>query len=357
MDGSPERTREHEGVSAHAPVDELVFFVDRSGRIQWAEGSLDALGWSGQQLCARRVGEVGLAARLGPLHDELARCLAGAAPWSGTLQLGPEHHLAGRVTPLREHDGVVSGALVRLRDETELHRLRALAAGVNLADKVGQVFPGIRHELGNPVNSLKVALTVLRSNWTKLEARRVDDYFDRMLAELARIEHLLRSLRGFSALDQPIVERIDARALVQQIEGLTRSTTRPSGLRLVVECEDTLELAGDVRALHQVLLNLLSNALDAVAGRVRASIVVRVAGRGEWVAIEVIDDGPGIEPALRELVRRPFFTTKREGSGLGLAIVERLVLAMRGRLELDERPGGGTIARVLLESWRDDGAR
>lgn len=356
MDGAPARWSELAAAEL-ALADELVLLVDRSGGISWVEGRIAGI----DAALGRRIGELGFAGELARVHDELARCLAGASAWSGMLALidagGKDRLIACRVTPLRESDDGVSAAVVRLRDETELQRLRALAAGHNMADKVAQVFPGVRHELGNPVNSLKVALTVLRSNWTKMEAARVDAYYERMLGELARIEYLLEAMRSHSALEQPKRERVDVATLLRWVESLARSSRSPSGLDLVIEHEPALELVGDVRALHQVLLNLLSNALDAVAGRPRATLLLRAARRGEWVALEVIDEGRGIDPDLRECVGRPFFSTKREGSGLGLAIVGRLVAGMQGRFELEDRRGGGTIARVLLAPWEARDAR
>ncbi|MFV8752685.1 two-component system sensor histidine kinase NtrB [Nannocystaceae bacterium ST9] len=339
-------------------VEELVMLVDRSGRIAWVNEAIETTtGWPADEVRGRRTTDTGLRQRLGRLQDEIARCLVNGRPWSGVVHArepeGSERMLGCRVSPVRDQSGALIGALTFARDETELRRLRAIAEGVNLAENIGQVFAGIRHELGNPINSLKIALTVLRGNWSRFEQARVDEYLERMLGEVARVEYLLRSFRSFSALEELTIERVDASEILAQIQTFARGSAKSSAVELRVEIEPGLALAGDARALYQALLNLMSNALDAVAGRPAATITLRAARQGPWIALEVIDDGPGIEPSLRASVLRPFVTTKREGSGLGLAIAQRLAAGMKGVLELDDRPGGGTIARLLLSPWSE----
>jgi signal transduction histidine kinase len=98
--------------------------------------------------------------------------------------------------------------------------------------------------------------------------------------------------------------------------------------------------------LHQVLVNLLVNAVEAVAPGGRVGVRARVAG-GQ-VAIEVHDDGPGVPEALRERVFDPFFTTRAEGTGLGLAVCARVVAAHGGDIQVGVGPWGGALFTVTL---------
>ncbi|MCA1990362.1 MAG: hypothetical protein LDL07_14675 [Desulfarculus sp.] len=98
--------------------------------------------------------------------------------------------------------------------------------------------------------------------------------------------------------------------------------------------------------MRQVLLNLMINALEALNGRGRLDIAVRVDKRSIWV--EVADDGPGLPPGQAEQVFDPFFSTRERGSGLGLAIAKRIVEAHGGRLQAANREGGGALFSFSL---------
>jgi CheY-like chemotaxis protein len=132
-------------------------------------------------------------------------------------------------------------------------------------------------------------------------------------------------------------------------------------------CRIELELAphapaeGDATQLQQVLLNLVTNAAEALAER-RGRVIVRTgctevgahatgaegAGPGRYVFLEVEDDGPGMDAATRLRIFEPFFTTKFSGRGLGLAAVQGIARAHRGAVEIESEPGRGTRLRVLM---------
>jgi two-component system sensor histidine kinase HydH len=100
----------------------------------------------------------------------------------------------------------------------------------------------------------------------------------------------------------------------------------------------------DPQRLRSVLENLINNALESGEGEVE----VRCAARHQQAEVSVLDRGAGIPPAVRAKVFDPFFTSKSTGSGIGLSVARRFVEAAGGRLELEPRAGGGTVARVLL---------
>jgi two-component system NtrC family sensor kinase len=100
--------------------------------------------------------------------------------------------------------------------------------------------------------------------------------------------------------------------------------------------------------LNQAMMNLISNALDAVGDAGAIEIVARA--EGEWYSIAVSDTGPGIPPAIRERVMEPFFTTKPvgQGTGLGLSISYSIVKKHGGTLELGDADGSGTKATIRI---------
>jgi signal transduction histidine kinase len=105
----------------------------------------------------------------------------------------------------------------------------------------------------------------------------------------------------------------------------------------------------DAEQWNQLLLNLLQNALAATeeTGR-RPAVALRASRLGGRIAIEVVDNGVGIEPADRDRVFEAFYSTRKGGTGLGLAVVRRIARAHGAELELDSAVGEGTTVRVVL---------
>ena len=336
---------------ARSPATMLVV-VERNMRVSWISAASERLtGWRPSDLWDRPLES--LQHRFGWNLDlgEVARTLSEGTEWSQDLCLrtrgGELLRICVEVLALRGDDDELIGALLVARDDTELQRLRSVAEAVNLATNAGQMFAGIRHELGNPINSIKTALTVLRMNWQHFDASHVDHYFERMLVEVGRVEYLLRSLRSFSAFENLQLRQVSLGAALTEIVRISVRTAHSLGVNIHLEDPQGLSVVADERALYQIFLNLVTNALDAVEQtRGRVSLRARrIPGRK--IAVEVVDDGPGIPSDQLTAVRRPFFTTKAHGTGLGLTIVDRLVAEMSAGFEIESRPGH-TVMRVVL---------
>lgn len=183
----------------------------------------------------------------------------------------------------------------------------------------------------------------------------------------ARIGMILRAARGGRALTRMVLEcarepRTEPRALDLNAEVRRLAPL----LEMVVERGPQLRLRlapglpparADTSGLQQILLNLVTNAAQAMEDR-RGTVVVSTGatsggGKGRdaarvWLRVE--DTGAGMDAATRERVFEPFFTTRKDGTGLGLAAVRALVCAYAGAVTVESRPGEGTVVTVLLES-------
>ena len=103
---------------------------------------------------------------------------------------------------------------------------------------------------------------------------------------------------------------------------------------------------GDARALEQILVNLLDNAVKYCPG---ATVTVRARSEDSRVFVDVADTGCGVPPELRERLFEPYVTTRQRGTGLGLAIVKRIVEDHSGRLDLQNLPQGGALVRMEFD--------
>jgi len=223
----------------------------------------------------------------------------------------------------------------------EQHRLAAL----------GTMSAGLAHEIRNPLAGIKGAAQVLARGSFDPEER---ELLDVILAEVERLDVVVRQFLDYARPDEPGTERVDVRAVVAHVLALLRAQDLPPGLAIVEEIAPDLFVPGSTARLGQVVLNLARNAMEAMPGggtlavRVRQGAPLERAGSRPTVEIEVEDTGPGIAPEDLDKVFVPFFTGRPDGVGLGLAICRRIVEAHGGFIDLASQPGRGTRFTVRL---------
>ncbi|MDP3480529.1 MAG: ATP-binding protein [Desulfoprunum sp.] len=246
--------------------------------------------------------------------------------------------------------------IMLLSDVTEIRKMESVVEATNLTDKLGYIFSGIRHEIGNPVNSIKVALSVLQKNLATYDRATVAEFLDRSLIEVARIEYLLKALKNYSLFESPDIQRFRIDTFMENFVPLVREDFAKRKVDLKVMCADDARwILADPRALHQVLLNLLTNAADAIDGREDGRIIISIMKSDRWVEIKVDDNGHGISEADQKNLFRPFFTSKKNGTGLGLVIVRKMLRQMHGRINVTSYKGFGATVTIAIPEAEQDG--
>ena len=229
-------------------------------------------------------------------------------------------------------------------DVTEERRLESVAEAKTLTESLGILFTTLRHELANPVNSARAALTLLRSQVHEQPPEKTVHVLDRVMIELERIVYLIKDLRSYSAFESKVVEPVDLRALLERIVATLGPEAERRGIALESSpAANPPRALADSRALFQVLINLITNAFEAIAGDTRARAdkslapMVRLscdAADNGTVAVVVSNNGPPLSLEQQSRIFRPFFTTKSGGSGLGLTIVQKMVTQMDATIEV-----------------------
>ncbi len=238
---------------------------------------------------------------------------------------------------------------IYVSDITEKERLAAVAEAVNTMNNLGYVVSGIRHELGNPINSIKTAVMVLRDNVHAYPADAAAEFLDRVLSDVARVEKLLHDLKTFTPYEAPEARDVDMNVFLDGLLSLVSTDLASRGIRLRASVRPEAQWArADPRALQHVMLNVVTNAIDAVAGRASPRLAVGVARSGDRIAITVEDNGCGIPEDFRPHLFKPFFTTKAHGTGLGLVISRNMMAKMGGTIEVASREGAGTTFTLDL---------
>ena len=226
----------------------------------------------------------------------------------------------------------------------ELQRTtQALISSERMAAK-GEMAASVAHEMNNYLAVLSGRTQLLRR---KIEKGGLGDMArdgEILWTQVERLTRLARGLLDFSHRELKVT-LFDLNALCQEIVEFLQPQNAFDKARLEFAPEPGLgEVEGDAGQIHQVLLNLCRNAADALrdAGTEEGLIQIRtkIDGKG-YVRVEVEDNGPGVPPALRARIFEPGFTTKKEGHGFGLATTFRIVENHKGRIWVEERPGGG----------------
>jgi two-component system sensor histidine kinase HydH len=197
---------------------------------------------------------------------------------------------------------------------------------------------GLAHEVRNPLNSASLQLTLLQRRLARGEsAAEVLPIAEIIKSEIDRLDRLVRDFLAFSQPRPLDVKRVDAGTLVSSLVGLIAPGGEGGGARITTEIAPALPpIAGDPERLRQVLLNLTRNAIEAMQGR-GGTLTLRARGDGDWIELDVEDDGPGFSEELP--VFDAFFTTKEQGTGLGLSLVHRIVADHGGSIRVQSRPG------------------
>jgi len=238
---------------------------------------------------------------------------------------------------------------VFLRDITEKVRLESIAQAANAMDNIGYIFSGIRHEIGNPLNSLKMALSVLKSNLEYFSEQTTTDYIDRGLADIGRMEYLLKSLKAFSLYDHVDLRDLPVAEFMAKFISLVERDFHSRGI--CVEFEeplDTVRVRIDKRGLHQALLNIFNNAADALARQRNPRILIGSELRGQLVWLTISDNGCGIPAEQQRHLFQPFNTSKAKGNGLGLVITRKLLAMMDSDIEIESEVKRGTRVTISL---------
>jgi signal transduction histidine kinase len=208
----------------------------------------------------------------------------------------------------------------------------------------------IAHEIKNPLTPIKLSVQHLRRAYRDRRADFgdiLDDSVTQILNEIDRLTEIARAFSRYGAPGAEVgpVERVDASAVARDALTLYRSSDSAIEFRSAIEpgLPFVRARAGE---LKEVILNLLENARDALEGQ--GIIEVQLYSVGEAVALDVVDDGPGIPEVLQERIFDPHFSTRSSGTGLGLAIVRRIVESWGGTITVESTPGAGTVMHVRM---------
>lgn len=349
-----------------------VYITDLEGGIVFANPRMrELMGCAERELLGKKLGEVTFDPEEPERYAEIWSAVRAGDSWQGRLAArrrdGALVHLRAAVSPLRGTDGTIRNHLALLEDITrwleDQDRQRRLEVQLFQSQKLeslGTLAGGIAHDFNNILTGIlgycEMAALATREN------QAVQDDLREIRAAGLRAKDLVKQILTFSRRGESKLTVVDLAKVVEEALRLVRAST-PATIAIVKELE-----SGAVRAdptqIHQVVLNLCTNAIHAMKGgpgrltvAVRRTAVTAATAAdvvdlkpGPHLCLTIADTGRGMDAATLARVFDPFYTTKKpgEGTGLGLSIVQGIVVNHHAALRVRSEPGVGTTFDIFL---------
>jgi two-component system nitrogen regulation sensor histidine kinase GlnL len=253
------------------------------------------------------------------------------------------------------------GAMVVLYDLTQVKRLEQNVQRAHRLSSVGTLAAGMAHEIKNPLVSIKTFSQLLPLRYDDADFRAT--FTDIVPHEVERIDSIVTRLLHFARPKPATFAPQDLRAIIEEVLVLVENQLRKGNIAVETDFPGSrVNIYGDEQQLHQVFLNLVLNALDAMREKRRGVLRVRVdyermqVRRGakgtapeiDCVKVCVSDTGCGMSSESLERIFTPFYTTKDEGTGLGLSVVHGIVTEHGGSIYVESAPGLETTFVITL---------
>ncbi len=253
------------------------------------------------------------------------------------------------------------GAVLSLADRTIGLELEDLLGQRARSELFAQLAAGIAHELRNPLGGIRGAAELLLG---KVADPAQQHYAELIRAETERMRRLLDDLAELTRGADLRPRHANLHRVIDDLVELHSHSESWRGIRVLREYDPSIpEFEFDPDRTTQVLLNLVRNAVQAMAGKGTLTLRTRIesgyhlehgADRARMVRVDVEDTGPGIPDEDLPLLFTPFFTRRAEGTGLGLAVAQHWTVRQGGRIQVTSRVGMGTRMRVELPLLRPE---
>lgn len=354
-----------------------VIITDGDGRIEYVNPACcKAYGYSEDELIGARPSIFKSGETTHEEYASLWRTILAGETWRGEMSnRGRDGRLireAVSVSPVRDESGEVRHFVALKEDITQLrederrrHELFERVARLERMELVATLAGGIAHDFNNVLAAIlgysQLAATQLKQDGGQ---PRVLKYIEEIRSAGQRARELIQQLLSFRRGGAVQPGSAELALIGREAVGLLRATL-PDTLAVVADIDPDLpRLSVDPAHVHQIMMNLLINARDAIAGIGTIRLTARRVSfdgmqrcdscghefRGDYVAITVTDVGVGIAPEHREKLFEPFFTTKDvgQGTGMGLAVVHTMTHLYDGHVRVESEPGKGTAVQVVL---------
>jgi PAS domain S-box-containing protein len=264
--------------------------------------------------------------------------------------------------PVRDAYAHISGVLMIFADITRAKVMEQIALAQQQLVSLGQMAAGIAHEVRNPLSGLNIYVGNLERSLGDADIpirdlrAKTKIALAGIMSASARMETIIARVLSFSRPGPARMEPIDVNACIRDAVNLAEMSPKKAGTHVEVTLQEDLpRCRGDVHLIGQALINIITNATQALERmegerviEIRSSMVGSTPGDHQHVTISVADSGPGIPETLRERIFHPFFSTKSSGTGIGLSITRKIISDHGGFIRVETSGWGGALFTVGL---------
>jgi C4-dicarboxylate-specific signal transduction histidine kinase len=239
--------------------------------------------------------------------------------------------------------------------EAQLRAREIEAAQAARFTLVSGMASALAHEINQPMTAARALARAIQElmRAPSIDHARTDGNLTNLVAQIDHAAGVVRRMRDFLRRGHPHVSTIDVRGMLEDALILVRAQASAKAIEIVTDVPAELPtLHGDRVQLQQVILNLVRNAMEALAGRTDGNVRITVRRLEDLVEVRVADNGPGIEPTLAARLFEPLTTSKPDGLGLGLSICASIVQLHGGRIWLHSQEPDATEFRFSLPLQR-----
>ncbi|MEO0544077.1 MAG: ATP-binding protein [Pseudomonadota bacterium] len=238
----------------------------------------------------------------------------------------------------------------RKRAEENLHQTQAQLIQAAKLAALGKMSATIAHEVSQPLAALQTTLASAKHMAENSQGASVSEKLGNAINMTGRLNRMLKHLKSFARQGTPRTQHVNLSQSVNASLAVLDPKARQVGVKIKTKVKPTLNVKADDIQLQQVIVNIVSNAIDAVKPCARREITITAEALGEKIALSVRDTGEGFASMQPKEALEPFATSKvtGEGLGLGLAITREIVERHGGHIHLDDHADGGAVVTVEM---------
>lgn len=221
-------------------------------------------------------------------------------------------------------------------------------------ESLGILTAGVAHELGNPLNNISMIAQAYAELYDGLSREDRIDYMEKVGEETERIKEIVKNLLDFAKPKKPNLKEADINKIIRKTLKLVQNMLHVCCIAIKLSLQDGLpKVFIDENNIEEVLVNLITNAVQAMSPKCELSIVTGLSEDNDYVVIEVEDKGKGISPDVLPYIFDPFFSTKGvDGTGLGLSVSYSIIKNHQGKMKVRSEVGVGTTFTIELPIHR-----
>jgi len=223
---------------------------------------------------------------------------------------------------------------------------------------VGETVATLSHHIKNILQALGAGIDLVGMGLSEQNVEKSRQAWPIVQRNLARINEMILNMLAFSKGREPLLENVNLNEVLSDCVELITPQADERGIAVLTDLAEMPSISADAAGLHQAVLNLLNNALDAVADRTGIlTVTSRYDAMNRNVLVQIIDNGRGIDPGEMDRIFTPFYSSKgHKGTGLGLTVARKVCEEHRGRIQVQSKPGEGTTFTLILPAMPDAAA-